>query len=48
MLEESEMIRKIIGKNIVIVMPIFGPNMGEMNLNNTLNSFIDLFCFDLV
>ena len=38
--KSKENYRKIIGKVMVIIMDIFGPNMGEMYLNNTFNSFI--------
>ena len=40
--------RKIIGPNMGIIMAIFGSNMGEMCLNKTFRSFLELICFDLV
>ena len=46
--QEKENHRKIIGKLMAIIMAIFGPFIVKMYLKNTLNSFIDFFCFDLV
>ena len=40
--------RKIIGKNTIIIIAIFGHFMVKLCLNNRFNILIDFFCFILV
>ena len=53
--EDCKIIKKIIGnhkknhrKHVGIIMAIVGPCMGEMCLNHTFESFLELFRFRLV